>query len=118
MLSLLATNPLLICSQLWHEKRPLVFYKLNLEHKNGVMIKCLEKPLFRPDLKNMLVCRHLGLFFSSTPSWLEKNFLNQFEMEKIALILIYNIFVTKKIFFSNENQKNFLICTFLVDLLG
>ena len=37
-------------------------------------------------------------------------------MEKIALILIYNIlFVTKKIFFRNEHQKIFLTCTFLVD---
>ena len=36
-----------------------------------------------------------GSVFSSTPSWSEKNI---FEMEKLALILIYNIFVTKKLF--------------------
>ena len=35
-------------------------------------------------------------------------------MEKIALILIHNIFVTKS-FFRNENQKHFLTHTFLVD---
>ena len=65
-------------------------------------------------LKNMLVCRHPGLFFLSTPGRSEK-FFYHFEMEKIALILIYNIFVTKKIFFRNEHQKHFLTRTFLAD---
>ena len=36
---------LLISSCLRHEKRAPSFYKLNLEHKNGGMTKCLEKPL-------------------------------------------------------------------------
>ena len=40
-----SADPLLISSYLWHEKRPLALYKLNLEHKNGSMTKCLEKPL-------------------------------------------------------------------------
>ena len=39
-------------------------------------------------------------------------------MEKIVLILIYNILVTKKIFFGNEHQKIFLTRTFLVDPVG
>ena len=39
-------------------------------------------------------------------------------MEKIALILIYNIFVTQKDFFRNERQKYFLTRTFLVDPVG
>ena len=52
-------------------------------------------------LKNMLVCRHPGLFFSSAPGWSEKKFFYHFEMEKIALIVIYNILVTKKFFFRN-----------------
>ena len=38
-------DPLLISSCLWHKKRPLAFYKLNLEHKSGGMTKCLEKTL-------------------------------------------------------------------------
>ena len=36
---------LLISSCLRCEKKPLAFYKLNLEHKNCVMTKCLEKTL-------------------------------------------------------------------------
>ena len=40
-----SADPLLISSCLRHEKRPLVFYKLNLEHKNRGMTKCLEKSL-------------------------------------------------------------------------
>ena len=43
----------------------------------------------------MLVCRY--------PAGQKKNY--HFEMEKIALILIYNIFVTKK-FFLGMNIKN------------
>ena len=38
-----SAHPLLISSCLWCEKRPLAFYKLNLEHKNSDMKKCLEK---------------------------------------------------------------------------
>ena len=59
----------------------------------------------------------LGSAFSSKPSQLEKIFYH-FEMEKIALLLIYNIFVTKKFFFRNEYQKKFLNCIFLVDPVG
>ena len=65
-------------------------------------------------LKNMLVCNHTGLFFRVLLAG-RKNFFYHFEMEKIALILIYNIFVTKKTFFRNEYQKKFLTLTFLVD---
>ena len=36
-------DPLLIFFMSSCEKRPSPFYKLNLEHKNGVMTKCLEK---------------------------------------------------------------------------
>ena len=43
-----------------------------------------------------------------------KIFFYHFEMEKIALILIHNIFVTKKKF-SGMNIKKFLTRTFLVD---
>ena len=39
-----SADPMLISSCLWRKKRPLAFYKLNLEHKNGGMTKCLEKP--------------------------------------------------------------------------
>ena len=42
---------LLICSCLRCDKRPSSFYKLNLEHKNCGMTKCLEKPLLQ-DFKN------------------------------------------------------------------
>ena len=40
-----SADPLLISSCFWHEKKPLAFYKLDLEHKNNGMKKCLEKPL-------------------------------------------------------------------------
>ena len=56
--------------------------------------------------------------FSSTPGRSEKFFFYHFEMEKIALILIYNIFVTKKVFFRNEHQKKILTRTFFVDPVG
>ena len=36
------------------------------------------------------------------------NFFYHFEMEMIALILTYNILVTKKIFFRNKHQKKIL----------
>ena len=47
-----------------------------------------------------------------------KIFFYHFEMEKIAVILIYNIFVTKKSFFKNEHHKKILTRTFLVDPVG
>ena len=50
-------------------------------------------------------------FFQAHPAGLKK----KIEMEKLALILIYNIFVTKKIIFRNEHLKNFLIPMFFVD---
>ena len=56
----------------------------------------------------MLGCRHPGLFFRVHPVGRKKNFFYHFEMEKVALIFIYNIFVTKKIFFRNEHQKKFI----------
>ena len=69
-------------------------------------------------LKNMLVCRHPGLYFWVHPTG-RKNFIfYHFEMEKIALIPVYNIFVTKNFFFRNEHPKKFLTCAFLVDLVG
>ena len=45
-------------------------------------------------------------------------FFYHFEIEKIALILIDNIFVTKKLFFRNKHQKIFLTRTFLVEPVG
>ena len=62
----------------------------------------------------MLVGRHPGLFFRVHPASRENY---NFEIEKIALILIYNI-VTKKSFFRNELQKYFLTRAFLVDPVG
>ena len=62
----------------------------------------------------MLVCRHPGLFFRVHPARRKMSFYH-FEMEQIALILIFNMFVTKTIFFSNEDQKNFVTRKFLVD---
>ena len=46
----------------------------------------------------------------------KKNY--HFKIEKIALILIYNIFVTKFFFFRNEHTKVFLTHMFLVDSIG
>ena len=39
-----SADPLLISSYLRRKKRPSAFYKLDLEHKNGGMTNCLEKP--------------------------------------------------------------------------
>ena len=71
----------------------------------------IKKKMIRPDLWFVVtrVC-----FFEYTWPVGKKSFYH-FEMERIALILIYNIFVTKKIFFRNEHQKKFLARTFLVD---
>ena len=59
-------------------------------------------------IKNMLVCHHSGLFFRVHLAGRKKNHFLSFEMEKIALILIYNIFVTKN-FFSGMNIKKFFL---------
>ena len=64
----------------------------------------------------MLACSHPGLFFRAIPAGRKKKNFYHFEMEKVALIFIY-IFVTKKNFFRNEHQKNFLTRTFFVDLV-
>ena len=40
-----SADPLVISSCLRHKKRPSTFYKLNLEHKNGGMRKCLGKSI-------------------------------------------------------------------------
>ena len=61
----------------------------------------------RTRLKNMLFCRHLGPFIRVHPAGQKKNY--HFEMEKIALIRIYNTFVT---------QKKKLTRMFLVDPVG
>ena len=71
-------------------------------------------------LKNILVCRHPSLVFRVHPVGRKKIFCH-FEMEKVALIFIYNIFnmfVAKEISFRNEHQKTFLTRTFLVDPVG
>ena len=65
----------------------------------------LPKYLIRPDLK-IVGLPPPGSVFPSIPGRSEKNFFNHFEMEKIALILISNTFVTKKIF-SGINIKKF-----------
>ena len=62
------------------------------------------------------ICHHPGLFFwVHLAGWKKKL---SFWDGKIALILIYNLFVTKKIFFWNEHQKKFLTHPFLVDPVG
>ena len=71
----------------------------------------------RPDLKICWIAVPRVCFFEYTRP-VGKNFFYHFEMEKIGLILIYNIFVTKKIFFGNEHQKMFLTRTFLVGPVG
>ena len=54
----------------------------------------------------MLVCRHPGLFFRVHPAS-RKFFFFIIEMKKIALILIYNMFVTKKGFQEWTSKKIF-----------
>ena len=53
---------------------------------------------------NTLVYRHPGLFFREHLASRKKYFYH-FETEKIVLIHIHNIFVTKKFFFGNVNQN-------------
>ena len=76
-------------------------YELTLNVVTAYKRKRLKK-INQARLKNMLACRHMGLFF---PVYLVgRKKIYHFEMEKIALILIYDIFVTKK-FFSGMNVK-------------
>ena len=69
---------------------PHSFHSTNISYRSDLKI-CLPSP---------------EILFSSPHAWLDNFFFN-FEMEKIALILVYNIFVTKNFFFTNELQKNF-----------
>ena len=71
-----------------------IYLKINLVLPIGfkvVNVKNLHLKNFKRKarLKNMLVCRHPGLPFLSTPGRPGKTFFNGFGMEKIALILIY-----------------------------
>ena len=59
----------------------------------------------RATLKNMLVCHHPNLFFGVYSAG--RIFFYHFEMEKIELILIYNIFETKNSFLGMNIKKNF-----------
>ena len=88
--------------------------------KEGVswLLLTLFLCLHKVRLKNMLVCHHLGLFFRVHPTGRNFFFFHHFEIEKIALILIDNIFVTTKLFFRNKHQKIFLTRTFLVEPVG
>ena len=69
----------------------------------------------RPDLKICWFAVTGVCFFEYTRPVGNKFFFYHFEMEKMTLILIHNIFVTKKNFFRNEHQKKFMTRTFLVD---
>ena len=67
-----------------------LYTKLSFQPK--FVVTTLVKFLGKARLNNMLVCRHPVLFFRVHPAgWGKKNY--HFEMEKIALILIFNIFV-------------------------
>ena len=64
-----------------------------------------------------------SMWFAITRVWffeytwpVGKKKIYNFEMEKTSLILIYNIFVTKKIFF--RNKQKILTCMILVDSVG
>ena len=77
--------------------------------------RCYFIIMVRPDLKICWFAIIRVCFFKYT--WpVGKKY--HFEMEKIALILTDNIFVTKKNFFRNEHQKHFLTHAFLVDPVG
>ena len=64
---------------------------------------CSKKSVFRPDLKICWFAVTWVCFFKYTLPVRKKNY--HFEMEKIALILIYKNFVSKKIFFRLMNIK-------------
>ena len=73
--------------------------------------KIQRKVYIRLDLKVCWFGITWVCFFKYT--WpVGKNFFNHFEMGKIALIVIYNIFMTKKNFFRYEHQKKILTHTF------
>ena len=103
-------------------------YRLLLLSPNFVVkkeIKLLEIPYliirnwmtFSPDLKTYWFAVTRVCFFKYTRP-VGKFFFYHFKMEKIPLILIYNIFVTKNFFFRNEHQKWFLPRRFLLDPVG
>ena len=60
--------------------------------------------ILRPDLKICWFAFIRVCFYEYTRS-VGKNFFYHFEMEKIALTLIYNAIVTKIFFFRNEDKK-------------
>ena len=64
---------------------------------------------FRPDLKMCCWFAVTWVCFFGYTRLVAKKY--HFEMEKIALIFICNIFVTKSFFFRNEHQKNILTRT-------
>ena len=79
-----SADPLLISSCLWHEKKPLAFYKVNLEHKNGGMTKCLEKPLYIiPNLALDTVSIAVINGGSNNLGYTNKEFLSTYEVTKI-----------------------------------
>ena len=68
-----SADPLQVSSCLQHEKRPLAFYKLNLEHKNGSMTEYLEKPLkgitsinFKMKKFQIWIARHFNCIISTS----------------------------------------------------
>ena len=100
------------------EKYPLEYQFIKNTHLNLLASCICIKIEIRPDLKICWVAVTRVYFFEYTRPVGKKKIFYHFEMEKVALILIYNIFVTKKIFFRNEHQKNLLTRTFLVDPVG
>ena len=77
-----------------------------------MMIICTKKHL-RPDLKICWFAVTRVCFFEYTRPVGKKNVFCHFEMEEIALILICNVFVTKKNILRNEHQKDFWPARFL-----
>ena len=98
------------CGGWYHKKCMNIQVKVFWDKKDRMQWKCsvCRKYIIRirPDFKICwFVVSRVFFFWVHTAG--QKIFFYHFEMEKIALFFIYNLLVTKKIFFRNEHQKKF-----------
>ena len=88
---------------------------LQLAPFKDIFTQGMQNSGIRPDIKLCWFSATQGCFFEYTRSIGKKNYL--FEMKKIALILIYNIFATKKSFLGMTMKKKKLTRMFFVQPL-
>ena len=93
------------------ERTELLSYKMQLQALTALMVLWAVKLDIRPDLKICWFAVTRVCFFEYT--WPVGKFFFFIILENVALIIIYNIFMTKKIFLMNEHQQIFWPARFL-----